>query len=741
MFLYKSLLFLFTFIIFGNSFAQQTAIDSIKKSLPELDGQDKVDALLDLSQLSGNNSADRKKYAEEAVEISKQLNYPFGIIEGLANIGYSYYNAKDYKPAVNYFSIAYNDAKDENLKHLIAVNSHRLGISYQKLAINDSAKFYFKKAISIWINDSQDHELDLYFSANNLGLLYWRTAVYDSAITYYRIAKRMTERINDKKREAAINNNIGIIYWQWGIYDQAIEYYSNSLNARQELKDSAGVAKMYNNLGLAYLEHGNKLEAKKYFEQGLEISKLIHNDAIKGYSLNNLGRIYLELGDFNESLKFYQLSLKAYENLDSDEGKILNYNDIALALNGLNRPDEALSYTHRAMQISIRKQFRQYIGISYRNFGESYILLNQFSEGITNLDSAVSVAKETKAAVLLRDSYKSLSHAYQKKNDMANYAKYLNLYYETKEKILTEKSSNRLLEFQTRIETLESQRLLKEKEFQLEHTAIQLYYAYGIVFLMLIVIFIIYRMNRAKRIINETLNKNNEQLDSLNATKDKILSVIAHDLKNPMGNVLNYAEFLVYDYDDMNDSERISIAQGIHISILSVFDLLNNLLTWARNQRGLIEIEKESFDVSQVIEKVHKRTQLLFNEKLLTCSIIVDKKTITSDKFIIETVLTNLVNNAVKFTPVNGKIEIFGKVLNDQYSISVKDSGIGMTADKISTIFNIQTSTETKGTNSEKGTGLGLIICKELIDKIGGTISVESKVGEGSTFTITIPQT
>ncbi|GJQ63226.1 MAG: hypothetical protein SCALA702_22790 [Melioribacteraceae bacterium] len=709
--------------------------------LRDLDGEEKINVMLDIAVAYGRDYENRLYYASRAFEQSVIIDYPFGYIEGAANIAYSYYFRRDYNTAINYFTTALQKAVEVENNHLIAVNNHRLGNSYQKISKNDSAKYYFKLAINYWEQNYEGRELDYYFSANNLGLIYWRTSAYDSAITYYRKAKELAELLGGKKRIAAVNNNIGVIYWQWGIHDKAIEYYSESLNIRKELQDSSGMAKLYNNIGLAYLEHKNYPLAEEYFRTGLQISTTITEHNTIGYSYNNLGRTSFERGKYLEALNYYEESLEEYKFLENSDGVSLSYNDISLCLNKLGRYTEAIQYANDALQISIRKENKNHKGIACRNLGTAYAGLGNFDKSFAAFDTALSIAKEINALILLRDTYEALADAHKSAKNTKEFTRSLELFYDTKVKIQNENSSNRLLEFQTRLETLEAKQKLEETEYQLANRVMFLYILSGFLVILLIVIIFIYRLYKSRNKAYQELNIKTELLNELNATKDKILSVIAHDLKNPMGTVQSYSQMMMHDYNDMTDAERMESMTGIYTSIKVVLDILENLLTWARSQRGLIEAQIEKFDISEVLAKLEYNLTHLAEEKKIELIISRNNSIINSDRFFIETILNNLLTNGIKFTNSGGTVELDINVSDKLVTFIVKDNGVGMKPEVIKTLFSHSKSGETRGTNMEKGTGLGLIICQELADILGGKISVDSEVNNGSVFSVEIPVT
>ena len=239
----------------------------------------------------------------------------------------------------------------------------------------------------------------------------------------------------------------------------------------------------------------------------------------------------------------------------------------------------------------------------------------------------------------------------------------------------------------------------------------------------------------------DALKKNEAHLRELVATKDKFFSIIAHDLKSPFNSILGLSNMLVEQIDEKNYEGIEEYARIIQKSSTIVFDLLMNLLDWASSQTGRIEFSCEYIELGALIDMVIE----LLNESAHQKSITIIKELprnllVFADKAMLSTILRNLITNAIKFTRPGGQINILADKKPDDIMISIADNGIGIKKETLGRLFRIDENTTTLGTQNEKGTGLGLILCKEFIEKHGGKIWVESEVGKGSTFSFNIPK-
>jgi signal transduction histidine kinase/ligand-binding sensor domain-containing protein len=237
----------------------------------------------------------------------------------------------------------------------------------------------------------------------------------------------------------------------------------------------------------------------------------------------------------------------------------------------------------------------------------------------------------------------------------------------------------------------------------------------------------------------KVLSVSNQKLVLLNATKDKFFSIIAHDLKNPFTSVLGFCDILSRHYDGMDDTKRKQSIGVIFEASKRIFQLLENLLQWARSQTGSIKFEPREFILNEVAETNILLVNALVSKKKLEIRKNIEKEIrVFADKNMIDTAIRNLLTNAIKFTEY-GFISIEIVQNADTTEVKITDTGVGISKEKMDKLFDVGGIQSTSGTRGELGTGLGLVICKEFIEKNGGVISVSSEQGKGSTFSFSIP--
>lgn len=248
-----------------------------------------------------------------------------------------------------------------------------------------------------------------------------------------------------------------------------------------------------------------------------------------------------------------------------------------------------------------------------------------------------------------------------------------------------------------------------------------------------------YADRRLRESVNE-LSEAKQELEIINQNKDRFFSIIAHDLRAPFNTLLGVTEMITGNMDDISMDEIEEISKVIHSSTNNLFKLIENLLNWSRLQMGTFHVIPEKLSIKETVLEVLEIVKFAAKEKNITIINEIIDYTIFVDEECSKTVLRNLLNNAIKFTYRSGTILLTSEELETHIKIAIEDNGVGIDDKIIANLFSITSKTSTVGTENEKGTGLGLILCKDLIEKNNGQLWAESKYGKGSKFSFTIPK-
>lgn len=243
-----------------------------------------------------------------------------------------------------------------------------------------------------------------------------------------------------------------------------------------------------------------------------------------------------------------------------------------------------------------------------------------------------------------------------------------------------------------------------------------------------------------RKMTEKALRDSENILKVMNDNKDKFFSIISHDLKSPFTSIAGFSNLLARELDNMDKKDIKEAVYTMNVSIKSVYNLIDNLLTWSRAQMKRLDCKREIISLSEVSDEVINYLQVNFlSKKIILINNIQQEHQVYADRNMLSSVLQNLISNAIKFTPEGGCITLKSREKNGFAEIDVTDTGIGMEPEDLEQLFRIEYSHTTPGTNNEKGSGLGLILCKELIEIQGGCISVSSMKPGGTTFTFTLP--
>lgn len=253
--------------------------------------------------------------------------------------------------------------------------------------------------------------------------------------------------------------------------------------------------------------------------------------------------------------------------------------------------------------------------------------------------------------------------------------------------------------------------------------------------------FLVESRNKQLAELNERLVESEKRLIDLNLSKDKFFSILAHDLRAPFNGILGLSQLAITDYDYFSDSELKMVLEDIYNASKNIFNLLENLLSWAKVNSGMVEYKPEMILLNELI--IHSVAGVQYLAKKKNISLInnsLNQIKVYADSQMIFSVVQNLITNAIKFTPRGKEVGIETKLLDDNFvEVNVYDNGTGMTEEQVYDLFKLDKCTTTSGTENEKGSGLGLLLCKEFIEKNGGKISINSKINKGTSFRFTLP--
>lgn len=614
------------------------------------------------------------------------------------------FSQKSKEQQIDSLKIELSHAKEDTLKAKIL---NRL--SYLNYYVDSNLSFKHAK-LALLLSQKLGYKNGTGYAYNNIGVYYWIRSDFPKALNYVYKALKIHEANNNKNGIASSNNALGTVYVEFKNYKLALACYKKALKISQEIKKQKSIATYLNNIGDVYLRMKEYQKALYYFDKAVKINVFKKNSFESGLNYTNIGIT-------NNFLKQYKRSIEA-----TNKSILIQKNDSSL-YNGFNKIELGKSYYFLALeeQNKINKEKLLQKSLDYVN--ESMLLFKRYQSLIDIRDAYLYLSKIKKA---------------EGKHQEALY------FFEKNTKLNDSIFSN---ENRTQIALLKSQREieLRDKKIEIQDLKIKnasrkVYLLITITLAVAILLALFLLLYLSKRKTNQLLNDKNKIISTINSQKDKFFSIIAHDLRDPFNGFLGLSELLAEDLDNMTKEEIQFAAVNMKSSATNLFQLLENLLEWSRMEQGLIRFAPQQKALLPIVTECMTTIQDAANNKNISIDIKISEKAfVFADSNSIHSVIRNLISNAVKFTPENGTISIQAKQEDKKITISITDTGIGMSAEMVENLFRLDVQTNRTGTNNEPSTGLGLILCKEFVEKHGGKIWIESEEGKGTTFNISFP--
>ena len=657
-------------------------------------------------------------YGHKSIELSRKINYKAGIADGLVQTGHAnWFKGKFIEAQQNFDEaiIIYKHLNDyKGLSNCYTV----YGRMYNLLANYKLALIYSNLALDIY--KQLKNELDIAVCIKNIGVIYYSEGQLSTALDYYYKALFIELKVRNDHAAAANYNDIGLVLKDMQVYPKALEYYKRALKLFQSSKDLNGVGTVYENIGELLIAQKKYDRAISYLSKSIGIAiKQDDKDGMSsvytdmGLCYANKNQIYLAISYLDKSLEIGS----KYKIVYNEAYALIGF---ATVYNMQKDYKNAYTYAIEGQKLAIKLgnlQMRSNAALQLNKtlaglgrFDEAYKMLCRYNDLMDSLNNNESIQKLT--------SYN------------------LQLNFETKQHQLAQQQKEKDILYQQRIE---QQRLIN---------AIFL----SIILGMIAISVVYYRQKRKQQKINSMLEEKNKEvllqkanlddqaqkLNDLNVLKDRLISVLAHDLRAPLSTLRGL--FSLLQDDTITHMQMLEMIPGVLKKLEYTSDFLDTLLFWINSQMENFESSAKSFYVKDIVayETESYREQAALKGINLVDN-VPDSIVASADPNSIRIVIRNLITNAIKFSRENDTIEITAKQQDGQnHIITVKDTGTGMTEEQRSKLFKSKVNSKT-GTNNESGTGMGMLFCKDLVEKCSGKIWVTSKQGEGTEFSFTVP--
>lgn len=539
-----------------------------------------------------------------------------------------------------------------------------------------------------------------------MGTIFREHGLYDRAIEYIIKSRMNYEKAGFSEGYAWAAYLLGRIYADLQLWEKALEYYQQALDNYIEMaaidQNKNGVAICYEQIVLIYIQLGKLEEARESNRKTMEI--YLENNSAYGISNADAtqGRIEYAAGNYSEAEKYLERALE----------KKIEMNDL------LNQA-----------------RVNEYLGLSKIKSGE-------IQEGLNTIEKGLEIAVSTNQKKNQMDIYSELAEVYRGLNELGKVISCQNKIIEIQDDLLSGGANIKMEQLQsiyeldaknTQIADLEKINEINALQIS-QHRISNIFFGTGIFMATIAALMAL--------LFYERIREKNRQLHEANAAKDKFFAIIAHDLRGPTSTLAAFIDHIYSDFDQLSKAKLKELLHVLQKSSRNVNSLLENLLFWSKSQSNKIKYVPQKLVLNEIFSSSYLGLEQSVQEKEIDFSFeINDDLIVWADPNMLQTIIRNLLGNAIKFTGRGGKVSVGTHANQGNAIVTIADNGIGIEKDALSTLFDIDNKYRQPGTENEMSTGLGLILVRDFIERNGGTIRIESQIGKGTTVTFTLPLT
>ncbi|MBL6445603.1 tetratricopeptide repeat-containing sensor histidine kinase [Fulvivirga sp. 29W222] len=722
-------------------YGQPPKIDSLTAKTYEVkEDTSRVDLFIELAKNWKDINVDSSLYYSNlAIDLARNNEYITGEALALDIQGRTLMEKKEFEEAVQTFEkgLSLLEAHDKISKSAAGYLFNGLAITYHLQGKIDQAATNLVKSYKVFeaIQDSSG----VIGNAMNAGVAYVDMGNFIQGLEFYQIALSYAEKMNRRNFVGLIYNDIGVIYRKQNQYELALEYFNKSLGIVSALGDKPGMANALNNLGLVYENNGEYEKALESYGRTMALDEENDNKYGIALTLNNVGYIKRKQGKYNEAIHSYTRSFDIMETLNNKWGQ-------SKALKGI---------------------------------GEVFLNQKAYAKAYRPLNESYELANEINNTELLNQTSSNLYQYYEAVGDPKNALKYYRVFYTTQDSLYNEEKTKKLArmeaeyEFQKERDSLGfvQQRMAIEAKQKISRQAlIQRVTAAGLV-IVLILFMIIWRYSRLKRRANlELAERNNqieaqneeiiaqrdqleernkiveqqkfqleevnEELKALNEEKNMLMGVVAHDLKSPLNQIVGLIDIATKSVDNIPSELNIYL-EKIHSSAHNSTQMINRIL-----DIGAIESKEEAslsnVELYPIVKNLIDDFLILAEKKDITLNFEGDNEHLRAlvNESYYKQIIQNLISNAIKFSPKGKSVHVSISKKGNQVVTKVIDEGPGIPEADLPKLFNKYETLTARPTDGESSTGLGLAIVKKYVDAMNGSVTCDSDIEKGTTFSV-----
>lgn len=564
------------------------------------------------------------------------------------------------------------------------------------------------------------------------------------AIELYKEVLAVTDTTAEARTAAGIAQNLGDAYMNLGATAEAFQNYDKAISFGEQAKDSLFLATSLNNIGESHNSINEYDKASYYLERGLEISKAIDFKPGQLRVFLNLGNTRSSQSRFQEAESLYSEALELSKKVRPDTPPIQIQYNLGELYHRMSRLDEAETYFQISLDNSMKSGIPQGIYYNSTGLGNLEIARNNTANAISRYTTALEIARKLDNPPFLQTAHEKLYELHKKQDDYEAALGHLEAFRSISDSMKTEEREHMLADYKTRLEvqrkdqmnkTLEAEKAAQQARLELQYWFLGL----GALVIAVVGIFaaLLFKSNREKNKINRQLKDQKKQLEEAIDVKDKLFSIVAHDLRTPLSAMTGILE-LVRE-QTLSEEEMRELFTEMEFSLQQNMNVMENLLVWAKQQMSGLNVGIRSLKAKEVVDEILEAYKFNARHKQINLkNKLSENLEVFGDYDLFKLVIRNLISNSIKFSEAGDEIVVGATTEDEEVLFEVRDTGVGIPEKMQAKIFSDGMYSQ-KGTRQEKGSGLGLTLCKESVEKQGGRIYFESTEGKGTTFYFTLP--
>ncbi len=610
----------------------------------------------------------------------------------------------------------------------LKISAFRLLASHYGFSNMDSALFYAQAGI--YYATENNYREGKALMTLTLAEILEQHGMPEQARDHYREAQTLYREIGYIPGQAWATNGLGVIAGRTGEYEDATRHFVEALALYESIDHKRGIVQTYNKLGVVNDYLGDLDKALEYYLKAEELNTDDPSANATLTLLNNIGIIYGKRNDLRTALRYFQRGVGESAGTKHVLPHITLLGSLGIVYDKLGITDSAWHYQQQALSLARQNNLPEAEARALVNLAE-LVHTSDANQSLSLLHQALSIAQSIQQPSLVTDVYEPMIELYKQQNEYRLAIDLTEKSQTLKDSMFTVEKTREIANLQATQELARQRNEIKNLALQNERSMIQRNVMFGIAVISLIVIMIVWFFNKRVSNLNRQLIGKQNELKESNGMKDKLFSILGHDLRSPLHRIIGLLSLLSAKHEDPEES---AIIDKLKQQSVGTLETLDNLLMWGHNQLRGIRLDQQTLQAKEQVRKsmllsddyaAHKNVRLIDS--------IPPDIYVYTDPSHFDFAMRNLLSNAIKFSHSGGTVVIGATSSADKVVFSISDSGIGIPKEQQEYIFKALTESA-EGTWNEKGTGIGLMLCHEFIVENGGKLWVESKEGEGSTF-------